>query len=174
MGKMPNSTFYRYLFYIWHSSSFQTTDWLIDYTTPGGVDRDGWQYATDFPATYRGKSGFTDYVRRRRWARKCQLQTTGPWKQLSSTKLVDISMNRHGNTDLADVWAVASNGDVLYRDSVRINCPEGAGWTHVKGDVQFQSVSVGAGGTRVWAIDKTGATFFRHGISDDAPTGVCV
>ena len=43
---------------------FQTTDWLIDYTTPGGVDKEGWQYATDFPASYNGKCGFTDYVRR--------------------------------------------------------------------------------------------------------------
>ena len=27
-------------------------DWLIDFSTPGGVDHDGWQYATDFPASY--------------------------------------------------------------------------------------------------------------------------
>ena len=43
---------------------FQTTDWLMDYTTPGGVDKEGWQYATDFPASYNGKCGFTDCVRR--------------------------------------------------------------------------------------------------------------
>jgi hypothetical protein len=46
---------------------------MVDYHTPGGVDREGWQYATDFPATYHGKIGFTDYVRRRRWGRKCKL-----------------------------------------------------------------------------------------------------
>ena len=70
----------------------QVSDWLVDYHTPGGVDKDGWQYATDFPATYHRKMGFTDYVRRRRWARKCKLTTSGPWKQLCSTKLVDITM----------------------------------------------------------------------------------
>lgn len=40
---------------------------MIDYHTPGGVDRDGWQYAIDFPASYHAKKHFTDYVRRRRW-----------------------------------------------------------------------------------------------------------
>lgn len=69
-----------------------TTDWLIDYTTPGGVDNQGWQYATDFPASYHGKPKFTDYVRRRRWARKCKLTTSGPWKTLGATKLIDISL----------------------------------------------------------------------------------
>ena len=40
-----------------------------------------------------GKSGFTDYVRRRRWARKCRIQTTGPWKQIGSTKIIDVSLH---------------------------------------------------------------------------------
>lgn len=39
----------------------------MDFHTPGGVDRDGWQYAVDFPASYHAKKHFTDYVRRRRW-----------------------------------------------------------------------------------------------------------
>lgn len=39
----------------------------MDFHTPGGVDRDGWQYAVDFPASYHAKKQFTDYVRRRRW-----------------------------------------------------------------------------------------------------------
>ena len=54
-------------------NKFQATEWLADYYTPGGVDKDAWQYATDFPASYHGKSGFTDYVRRRRWARKAKV-----------------------------------------------------------------------------------------------------
>lgn len=40
----------------------------MDFHTPGGVDRDGWQYAVDFPANYHAKKNFTDYVRRRRWS----------------------------------------------------------------------------------------------------------
>lgn len=68
------------------------SDWIVDFHTPGGVDRDGWQYATDFPAQYHGKKQFTDYVRRRRWFRRCQLTTSGPWQELGNTKLVDISL----------------------------------------------------------------------------------
>ena len=73
-------------------SLMQTTDWLIDFTTPGGVDGDGWQYATDFPASYSGHAGFKDFVRRRRWARKCRVATTGPWKPVGSTKVIDLSL----------------------------------------------------------------------------------
>ena len=30
-----------------------SSDWLADFYTPGGCDKDAWQYATDFPAAYR-------------------------------------------------------------------------------------------------------------------------
>ena len=40
-------------------------DWVVDHHTPGGTDKDGWQYAKDFPASYHPEPGFTDYVRRR-------------------------------------------------------------------------------------------------------------
>ena len=47
-------------------------------------------------------------------------------------------MQTHDNTERADVWAVTGNGDVLFREGVRVNCPEGNAWTQVKADVQFQ------------------------------------
>lgn len=28
----------------------QVSDWAIDYSVSGGTDREGWQYAADFPA----------------------------------------------------------------------------------------------------------------------------
>lgn len=68
------------------------SDWIIDFHTPGGVDRDGWQYATDFPSQYHGKKSFTDYVRRRRWFRRCLLTSSGPWQELGNTKIVDVSL----------------------------------------------------------------------------------
>ena len=146
------------------------TDWLIDYTTPGGVDEHGWQYATDFPATYKGKPGFTDLVRRRRWARKCLIKTSGPWKSVGSTRLIDVSMQTRPGTDIVDLWAVASNGDALYRQDVRLSCPEGASWIHVSSDAQFQSISVGAAG-KVWALAKDGSAFIRLGVSEQVPQG---
>ena len=33
-----------------------------------------------------------DFVRRRRWYRKCQLTTTGPWERVNNVKLRDLSM----------------------------------------------------------------------------------
>lgn len=65
---------------------------MVDYNTPGGVDSDGWQYATDFPAPYHGKKIFTDCVRRRRWYRKAQVATEGPWSRAGSTALLDITL----------------------------------------------------------------------------------
>ena len=40
-------------------------DWIVDHHTPGGCDKDGWQYAKDFPASYHPEPSFTDYVRNR-------------------------------------------------------------------------------------------------------------
>lgn len=75
-----------------------------------------------------------------------------------------------------DVWAVASNGDALYRSDVRLKCPEGSAWIHVPSDSQFQSISVGGGDEKegkaqVWALATDGSAFLRHGVSDVAPTG---
>ena len=150
-----------------------TTDWLADYYTPGGVDKDAWQYATDFPASYQGKCGFTDYVRRRRWARKAKLTTSGPWKQLGSTKLIDIAMKTEPNGDI-HVWAIATNGEALYRQGVSTRCPEGVDWIHVKSDAHFQAITIGEGPNgdlKVWAVGKDGSSFLRHGVTDVAPTG---
>lgn len=101
------------------------SDWLVDFHNPGGVDRDGWQYAVDFPATYHAKKQFTDYVRRRRWYRKCRLTTTGPWQEVGNSKIVDVTLQ--ANSDEVDcsvmVWAVAANGDVLYRRGVSLSQP---------------------------------------------------
>ena len=119
-----------------------SSDWLIDFSTPGGADHDGWQYATDFPATYHSSKKFTDYVRRRRWTRKCNLSTTGPWKVLGSTKLIDVSMKAHPVKDLVYVWAITSKGEALFRTGVSSRCPEGLTWQTVTSDLTFVSVTI--------------------------------
>ncbi|XP_030067827.1 tectonin beta-propeller repeat-containing protein 1 isoform X2 [Microcaecilia unicolor] len=45
------------------------SDWYIDFNAPDGNDREGWQYAADFPASYHGYKTMKDFVRRRRWGR---------------------------------------------------------------------------------------------------------
>ncbi|XP_031840486.2 tectonin beta-propeller repeat-containing peroxin 23 isoform X3 [Nomia melanderi] len=150
------------------------SDWIVDFHTPGGVDRDGWQYATDFPSQYHGKKHFTDYVRRRRWFRRCQLTTSGPWQELGNTKLLDVSLYATGNpgTDAqVYIWAVASNGEALFRRGVSESCPMGVSWEHIPSDQALVGISCGPGG-QVWAVGKNGSSYWRLGINPDKPTGV--
>lgn len=150
------------------------SDWMVDFHTPGGVDRDGWQYAVDFPASYHGKKQFTDLVRRRRWFRRCKLTTSGPWQELGSSKLLDISIRTFGGAGGVEmrtvIWAVGASGDVLVRKGVSEAAISGTGWDHVSGEYAFISISCGADG-KVWAIGKNGSAYFRCAVSSDNPHG---
>jgi len=66
------------------------TDWEVDFDLKEGVDKDGWQYAIDFPASYHPKRRINDFARRRRWKRVCKFETSGPWSLVAGVKLVDI------------------------------------------------------------------------------------
>lgn len=119
MGKADTTTKTKISFIQKHFRfQIKISDWLVDFHTPGGVDRDGWQYAVDFPATYHAKKQFTDYVRRRRWYRKCRLTSSGPWHELGNSKIIDVSLQPQ-DLNVMDgpitVWAVAANGDALVR-----------------------------------------------------------
>lgn len=148
------------------------SDWIVDFHTPGGVDRDGWQYAVDFPASYHGTKQFTDYVRRRRWLRKCRLITTGPWQEFGNSKIIDVSLYTDDNSvdNLIMVWAIAANGDVLLRHGVSQSCPTGTSWEHVPSEQPLISISCGPSG-KVWAVGKNGSVFYRYGVSSDCPQG---
>jgi len=148
------------------------SDWSIDYHTPGGVDKEGWQYAIDFPGTYHGQKHFTDYVRRRRWIRKAQVSTSGPWQELGNIKLLDVSLQASDPCSIdrsVDVWAVAANGDAVYRRGVSSSCPTGTLWEHVPSD-QLASISCGPD-KRVWAVGKNGSACWRLGITSSDPIG---
>lgn len=148
------------------------SDWCIDYKTPGGADNEGWQYATDFPRKYHGYKRFTDYVRRRRWYRKCKLTTSGPWTKLGNTPLLDVSfqIDSFQENEQVAVWAVAINGDVLYRTGVTEHSPKGISWIHIPTEKPFCSISVGCDGV-VWAVADDGSAQLRQGISSKTPTG---
>lgn len=145
----------------------------MDFHTPGGVDRDGWQYAIDFPATYHGKKQFTDYVRRRRWYRKCRLNTSGPWHELGNSKICDVSLQSHDDEldGPMSVWAIAGNGDALLRKGVTAVTPFGVSWEHVASHQPLVSICCGPADTKVWAVGKSGTAFFRYGITVDNPDG---
>ncbi|CAG4980983.1 unnamed protein product [Parnassius apollo] len=147
----------------WHWVS----EWMIDYNTPGGVDNEGWQYATDFPAPYHGKKVFTDCVRRRRWYRKAQINTEGPWIRAGNTGLLDISV--WGNGEDVSVWAVTVGGDAIYRTGITAASPAGTHWEHVNSPQALMAISTC--NNIIWTVGRKGELYYREGISGTNPAG---
>ncbi|KPJ16624.1 Tectonin beta-propeller repeat-containing protein [Papilio machaon] len=147
----------------WHWVS----EWMVDYNTPGGVDNEGWQYATDFPAPYHGKKIFTDCVRRRRWYRKAQINTEGPWVRAGNTGLLDISIWTNGKD--TSVWAVTVGGDAIYRTGVTPTTPTGAHWEHVNSPQALLAISTC--NNIVWTVGRKGELYYRQGVSEENPGG---
>uniref|UniRef100_A0A673UPR8 Tectonin beta-propeller repeat-containing protein 1 n=1 Tax=Suricata suricatta TaxID=37032 RepID=A0A673UPR8_SURSU len=153
------------------------SDWAVDFSVPGGTDQEGWQYASDFPASYHGYKTMKDFVRRRCWARKCKLVTTGPWLEVAPLTLADVSIiperpgaDRSGHN--IALWAVSDKGDVLCRLGVSELNPAGSSWLHVGTDQPFTSVSIGAC-HQVWAVARDGSAFYRGSVSPAQPAGDC-
>lgn len=153
----------------------QVSDWTIDYAVLGGTDREGWQYASDFPTSYHGNKTLKDFVRRRRWARKCKLTTTGPWQEVPPIPLSDITILPCGPKNTVEqvpLWAISNKGDVLCRLGVTSLTPAGSSWLHVGTDQPFKSISIGVV-HQVWAIAKDGSAFYRGSVSAQNPAGDC-
>ncbi|KAM8889643.1 tectonin beta-propeller repeat-containing protein 1 [Synchiropus picturatus] len=151
------------------------TDWSVDYNVFGGTDKEGWQYAADFPASYHGHKTMKDFVRRRRWARKCKLSTSGPWQEIPPIPLCDVSIlpcAAQSTVEEVPVWAISKKGEVLCRRGVTALIPAGSSWLHVGTDQPFKSISIGAAG-QVWAIAKDGSAFYRGSVSSENPAGDC-
>ncbi|KAK9870500.1 hypothetical protein WA026_008057 [Henosepilachna vigintioctopunctata] len=148
------------------------SDWMVDFHVPGGVDKDGWQYAVDFPASFHSNKNFTDYVRRRRWYRRCAVSTTGPWQELGHTKLLDVSLEpvRDDLDTVVSVWALASGGQPMIRVGVSKHNPMGNGWEHVSSEKPLSSISCGPF-NKVWATEKKGCACVRVGITEDTLEG---
>ncbi|CAH1183527.1 unnamed protein product [Phaedon cochleariae] len=155
------------------SSRWQwVSDWIVDFHVPGGVDRDGWQYAVDFPATYHANKQFTDYVRRRRWYRRCAIATTGPWQELGHTKLLEVSLEAVNDSvdSMVSVWGLASGGHAIVRVGVSRSNPLGHVWDHVNADQPLTSLSCGPF-RQVWAVGKKGCAYCRAGITEEKLEG---
>uniref|UniRef100_A0A3B5A0T5 Tectonin beta-propeller repeat-containing protein 1 n=1 Tax=Stegastes partitus TaxID=144197 RepID=A0A3B5A0T5_9TELE len=151
------------------------SEWAIDYSVSGGTDREGWQFAADFPASYHGYKTMKDFVRRRRWARKCKLTTTGPWQEIPPIPLSDVTIlpcAAQSSVDVVSVWAISNKGDVLCRLGVTALTPAGSSWLHVGTDQPFKSISIGAA-SQVWAIARDGSAFYRGSVSAQSPAGDC-
>ncbi|XP_053646773.1 tectonin beta-propeller repeat-containing protein isoform X2 [Cherax quadricarinatus] len=150
-----------------------TSEWCVDYHTPGGVDREGWQYATDFPLSYHAHRYATDLVRRRRWVRKCRVSTSGPWQQMEKVALVHVSVSPECAEDgTIPVWGVSVTGEVVVRLGVTHNKYQGEKWKLVPAECPMCSVCAGVDGCGVWAVSKDGQAHLRLGVTKKTPQGV--
>lgn len=60
------------------------------------------------------------------------------------------------NTETFKVWAIASNGDALYRRGVTKSSPAGSSWEHiVENNQPLVSISISKS-NGVWAIGRNG------------------
>ncbi|KTG35546.1 hypothetical protein cypCar_00020965, partial [Cyprinus carpio] len=108
------------------ASHSQVSDWAVDYGVPGGTDKDGWQYAADFHVTFHGYKTMKDFVRCRRWDRKCKISLTGPWQKVPPIALTDVTVLpclAQCSPEQVPVWAISEKGDVLCRLGVTANNP---------------------------------------------------
>ncbi|KAI3365576.1 hypothetical protein L3Q82_010660, partial [Scortum barcoo] len=125
--------------------------------------------------SYHGHKTMKDFVRRRRWARKCKLTTTGPWQEIPPIPLSDVTIlpcSAQNSVDVVPLWAISNKGDVLCRLGVTALTPAGSSWLHVGTDQPFKSISIGAG-SQVWAIARDGSAFYRGSVSQQTPAGDC-
>uniref|UniRef100_A0A7N8WVZ1 Tectonin beta-propeller repeat-containing protein 1 n=1 Tax=Mastacembelus armatus TaxID=205130 RepID=A0A7N8WVZ1_9TELE len=170
------------------------SEWAVDYNVPGGTDKEGWQYAADFPVTYHGHKTMKDFVRRRRWTRKCKITLRGPWQQVPPIPLSDISLMpclAQSRMEQVPVWALSDKGDVLcrlgvspqnpavrnvlcafklhcnlwYRQGLTPSYPQGSAWELISNNVT--KVSVGPL-DQVWIIAER-----VPGFPAETPGAVC-
>lgn len=88
--------------------------------------------------------------------RKCRLTTSGPWHEIGNTKIIDVSLLYDEHTEYFKMWAIANNGDALYRRGVSKLSPAGSSWEHITANNQ-PLVSIGLSkATGVWAIGRNG------------------
>lgn len=91
--------------------------------------------------------------------RKCRLTTSGPWHEIGNTKIIDVSLLYDDHSEYFKVWAIANNGDALYRKGVTKMNPAGTSWEHITANNQpLISISLSKA-TGVWAIGRNGLKF---------------
>ena len=136
------------------------TEWEVDFNLPEGVDKAGWQYALDFPASYHSNRKFNDFVRRRRWKRVCRYTTQGPWGLVPNIKLVDLCIWMNDDCDW-EVIGLCQNGDVVIRKGISPENPRGENFRSLASDKAMISISAWYG-QKIWAVGKDGFAYIKY------------
>ncbi|EPY89041.1 tectonin beta-propeller repeat-containing protein 1-like protein [Camelus ferus] len=118
--------------------------------------------------SYHGYKTMKDFVRRRCWARKCKLVTSGPWLEVAPIALGDVSIipespGANGSGPSIALWAVSDKGDVLCRLGVSELNPADGPW-----DLWAPHVAQG-GLQALWAVGtETEGSSWLH-VGTDQP-----
>jgi len=135
-------------------------DWEIDYTVRHGVDKSGWQYAIDFPASYHSSKRFNDFVRRRRWKRVCRYTVLGPWHQVPGAKLVDLAIRMSDECEW-EVLGTCQNGEGVIRCGITPETLAGTHWQSIASQKPMISIS-GWFGQNLWGVGKDGFAYICY------------
>ena len=87
----------------------------------------------------------------------------GDWRLLSPQILTSLATGASG------VWGVADNGQVLYRQGVTKQIPQGLSWANVDGS-DIVKISIGPN-DEILGIKRDGTLVWRSGITPKYPTG---
>ena len=90
------------------------------------------------------------------------------WHNVTRSESVSRKIN-FVSCDTNAVWAVTTDGRVLFRRGVSKECPEGKVWMEAKSLITF--VQVSSSGGIVWALDVSSRTYVRENVSEVTPSG---
>ena len=81
-----------------------------------------------------------------------------------------VSKNiKYISCDHDGVWAITTDGKVLFRRGVSEKNPEGTVWIEVKTSNHFVQISCNRG--IVWALESSGRAYVRENVNDSTPAG---
>lgn len=91
---------------------------------------------------------------------------------MGNAKIVDISIQSSEKItdENINIWAIATNGDALFRNGVTQNTPAGSSWDHIVANQPLISIDCSEDNV-VWAIGRNGCGFRRSGITAENPKG---
>uniref|UniRef100_A0A7I4Y739 Galectin domain-containing protein n=1 Tax=Haemonchus contortus TaxID=6289 RepID=A0A7I4Y739_HAECO len=137
--------------------SWVDSEWrLVD----KGKYEDGWTYADSIEEEYYASKGKKSKARRRRWQRLCRFECKGPWIPIEAPSIRSIDVQKK-KADRILVWAVTVDGQVLLRQGVSSERPQGTTWKHIVGDYVIDSI-LSASPTCVWATTTEGRLLRRE------------
>ena len=120
-----------------------------------------------FPQPYHGiRNPLTDFVRRRRWTRKCRIKLSKTyWKEIDQThKISSFSVDQEGLKNIFFpnsilVLATDTEGFVL-SSLLNIDYPSVFKWHHIPSNEKFKNISIGVN-LRIWGISLIGNVYYR-------------